>query len=177
MQIETSKGTQNVAGGGTTALGVIGTTLGGLALAGGNASGLLGNIFGGWGNGYNNPAIMQGNYNSALVSEIAQLKAEKYIDEKSLEDRDRIAALNDKVIGYVIDIDKRLSTVEATGPLREQILAQKIECCCNSANTAISALAQTVANITKTVVPNSSVCPGWGNVTITPAAAPTTTAG
>jgi hypothetical protein len=167
MQIETSKGTQNVAGGGTTALGVIGTTLGGLALAGGNANGLLGNVFGGFG----------GAANSALVSEIAQLKAEKYTDEKSLEDRDRIAALNDKVIGYVIDIDKRLSTVEATGPLREQILAQKIECCCNSANTAISALAQTVANITKTVVPNSSVCPGWGNVTITPAAAPTTVAG
>ena len=167
MQIETSKGTQNVAGGGTTALGVIGTTLGGIALAGGNAGGLLGNIFGG----------AQGNATSALMSEIAQLKAEKYTDEKSLEDRDRIAALNDKVIGYVIDIDKRLSTVEATGPLREQMLYQKIECCCNSANTAISALAQTVANITKTVVPNSSVCPGWGNVTITPAAAPTTTAG
>ena len=162
MQIETSKGTQNVAGGGTTALGVIGTTLGGIALDGGNAGGLLGNIFGG------------GVANSALVSEIAQLKAEKYTDEKSLEDRDRIAALNDKVIGYVIDIDKRLSTVEATGPLREQLLYQKIECCCNSANTAISALAQTVANITKTVVPNSSVCPGWGNVTVTPAA--TTTA-
>jgi len=177
MQIETSKGTQNVAGGGTTALGVIGTTLGGLALAGGNAGGLLNGVLGGWGNGYNNPAILQGNYNSALVSEIAQLRAEKYTDNKSLEDRDRIAALNDKVIGYVIDIDKRLSTVEATGPLREQLLAQKIECCCNSANTAISALAQTVANITKTVVPNSSVCPGWGNVTITPEAAATTAAG
>lgn len=156
MQIETSKGTQSVAGGGTTALGVIGTTLGGLALAGGNANGLLGNVFGG------------GVANSALVSEIAQLKAEKYTDEKSLEDRDRIAALNDKVIGYVIDIDKRLSTVEATGPLREQILAQKIECCCNSANTAISALAQTVANITKTVVPNSSVCQGFGAVNVVP---------
>lgn len=167
MQIETSKGTQNVAGGGTTALGVIGTTLGGLALAGGNANGLLGNVFGG----------MNGNVNSALMSEIAQLKAEKYTDEKSLEDRDRIAALNDKVIGYVIDIDKRLSTVEATGPLREKLLEQKIECCCNSANAAISALAQTVANITKTVVPNSSVCPGWGNVTITPEAAATTAAG
>lgn len=164
MQIETSKGTQNVAGGGTTALGVIGTTLGGLALAGGNANGLLGNILG-------------GNANSVLMSEIAQLKAEKYTDEKSLEDRDRIAALNDKVIGYVIDIDKRLSTVEATGPLHEKLLEQKIECCCNSANAAISALAQTVANITKTVVPNSSVCPGWGNVTITPEAAATTAAG
>ena len=166
MQIETSKGTQNVAGGGTTALGVIGTTLGGIALAGGNAGGLLGNIFGG----------AQGNANSALMSEIAQLKAEKYTDEKSLEDRDRIAALNDKVIGYVIDIDKRLSTVEATGPLREQLLYQKIECCCNSANTAISALAQTVSNITKTVVPNSSVCPGFGAVNVVPVTT-TTTAG
>ena len=148
MQIETSKGTQNVAGGGTTALGVIGTTLGGIALAGGNAGGFLNNIFGG----------AQGNVNSALVSEIAQLKAEKYTDEKSLEDRDRIAALNDKVIGYVIDIDKRLSTVEATAPLRDQILTQKIECCCNSANAAITALAATVSSVTKTVVPSTSVC-------------------
>jgi hypothetical protein len=26
--------------------------------------------------------------------------------------------------------------------------------------------------LTKLAVPNTSVCPGWGNVTITPAAAP-----
>lgn len=32
-------------------------------------------------------------------------------------------------------------------------------------------------SLTKLVVPNTSVCPGWGNVTITPAAATTTTAG
>ena len=30
-------------------------------------------------------------------------------------------------------------------------------------------------NLTKLVVPNTSICPGWGNVTITPATAPTTT--
>jgi hypothetical protein len=29
-------------------------------------------------------------------------------------------------------------------------------------------------SLTKLVVPNTSVCPGWGTVTITPAAAPTT---
>jgi hypothetical protein len=28
--------------------------------------------------------------------------------------------------------------------------------------------------LTKLVVPNTSVCPGWGNVTVTPATAPTT---
>ena len=30
-------------------------------------------------------------------------------------------------------------------------------------------------SLTKMVVPNASVCPGWGNVTITPAASTTTT--
>ena len=29
-------------------------------------------------------------------------------------------------------------------------------------------------SLTKLVVPNASVCPGWGNVTITPATTPTT---
>jgi hypothetical protein len=28
--------------------------------------------------------------------------------------------------------------------------------------------------LTKLVIPNGSVCPGWGNVTVTPAAATTT---
>lgn len=39
---------------------------------------------------------------------------------------------------------------------------------------AINCMAQQIAQLqglTKLVVPNSSVCPGWGNVTVTPAAA------
>ena len=46
-----------------------------------------------------------------------------------------------------------------------------------TANATIGCLAQQVAQlqgITKMVIPNTSVCPGWGNVTITPA---TTTTG
>lgn len=31
-------------------------------------------------------------------------------------------------------------------------------------------------SLTKLVVPNGSVCPGWGNVTITPSTTATTTA-
>jgi hypothetical protein len=30
-------------------------------------------------------------------------------------------------------------------------------------------------NLTKLVVPNTSVCPGWGNITITPSATTPTT--
>ena len=49
----------------------------------------------------------------------------------------------------------------------------------NATQTAtIGCIAQQVAalqGLTKLVVPNTSVCPGWGNVTITPATTPTTT--
>jgi hypothetical protein len=38
----------------------------------------------------------------------------------------------------------------------------------------IAGIQGVLAQITKCVVPNTAVCPGWGNVTITPAAAPTT---
>lgn len=48
----------------------------------------------------------------------------------------------------------------------------------NAANTAaIGCMQNQIAQlfgVTKLVVPNSSVCPGWGNVTITPATTTTT---
>lgn len=48
----------------------------------------------------------------------------------------------------------------------------------NATQTAtISCMSGQIAqllSLTKLVVPNASVCPGWGNVAITPAAAPTT---
>lgn len=40
--------------------------------------------------------------------------------------------------------------------------------------TSIAGLQNCCNQITKLVVPNTSVCPGWGNVTITPAATGTT---
>ena len=66
--------------------------------------------------------------------------------------------------------------------VREAQTAGKIDLVAATANqgiaansAAIACLQNTVAGITKIVVPNSSICPGWGNVTITPATA--TTAG
>ena len=74
-----------------------------------------------------------------------------------------------------------MGQLEVSAPLREQIMegkiaqvAQQANCCCTALNTQLNALQATLASITKTVVPNTSVCPGWGNVTITPAAATTT---
>jgi ribosomal protein L29 len=48
----------------------------------------------------------------------------------------------------------------------------------NGTNTAaISCIQSQIAQLyglTKLVIPNGSVCPGWGNVTVSPATAPTT---
>jgi hypothetical protein len=48
----------------------------------------------------------------------------------------------------------------------------------NGVNTAavecIKGQIAQLMGLTKLVVPNASICPGWGNVTVTPAAAPTT---
>lgn len=74
-----------------------------------------------------------------------------------------------------------------TGKLRDYFEAKfdRVECqlsdqkAYNAANNAtIGCISNQIAqlfSITKIVVPNTSVCPGWGNVTITPAATPTTT--
>ena len=155
MHIKTADGERSVAsagvGGAGLGLGIAGTALGLLNGGGLNFGGLFG------GGGYNQDSRVI----SALESKISKLEGEKYTDNAQLDLRDRIAALNEKVIGYVIDIDKRVSAIEVAGPLREQLVQQQISCCCNAANTAIAALQQTVSNITKTVIPGTAVCPEY----------------
>jgi hypothetical protein len=70
---------------------------------------------------------------------------------------------------------KKLANVTPAkiGCLENQLADQRVY---NATSTAAigciqSQIAQ-LMSLTKLVVPNGSVCPGWGNVTITPAAAP-----
>jgi hypothetical protein len=92
---------------------------------------------------------------AALESGIALRDANIYNDGKMLE-------LYKYVDGKVEAINARLG---------EQAVF-------NATTTAtVNCIAGQVAqlmSLTKLVVPNSSVCPGWGNVTVTPATAPTT---
>lgn len=84
-----------VAGRGTTALGIVGTVLGGTALASGGNGGLLGNILGG--NGCADGSNMAVNrYDMGLIrdnmakdSEIALLKANTFTDQKFADLNDR----------------------------------------------------------------------------------------
>ena len=146
MQIKTQDGMANVtsAGVGGTALGL---GIGALGLTALQGNGLLGGLFGG------------GNQTTALMSDLAKEKAERFAEKTGAEIYNAMFAQYKELAQATTAIDKRVSALEVAGPLREQLLNQRIDCCCNSMNAGLAALQATVANITKTVVPITAVCP------------------
>ena len=147
-------------------LGAIGTGLGVLG------NGILSNgLFSGW----NTPMGRRGCCNesdefvtrydagkdariAALEQQVALGQAEKYTDQKMID-------VYSKLEGRIMSLERQVSdNAAAQGVINATI------------GSSVSVLQNQVAQImslTKLVVPNTSVCPGWGNVTITPAAATT----
>ena len=164
MQIKTQDGMANVAsaGVGGTALGL---GIGALGLTALQGNGVLGGLFGGGSNQTN-----------TLMSELAKEKAERFAEKTGAEIYNAMFAQYKELAQATTNIDKRVSALEVAGPLREQLVNQRIDCCCGQMSAGLAALQSVVANITKTVVPITSVCPqpmpeynSW--------TAPTTTAG
>ena len=148
MYVKTDDGVKNVAsqgvGGAALGLAIPGT------LAFLNQIGGIGGFFG----GNQNMQCNDTRTISALESEIAMLKAEKYTDSVGTG---VYAELNKKYIElaqFIAELDKRNAVFEAVN-------AERIGC--------LSGRVAAIEALTKLVVPNSSVCPGWGNVTVTPA--------
>lgn len=139
-----------VAGRGTTALGIIGTALGGLASAGG-----LLNMSGGASNYITKDEAHLMQELSNKDSQIAILEADKYTDQKLTD--------------VYKDLNAQISNLQA------QIAQQAVyNATMNSTISCIQSQITQLQSLTKLVVPNTSVCPGWGNVTITPATTTTT---
>ena len=92
---------------------------------------------------------------AAKDSEIGLLRADKYTDQKLIEVYEKLQAQINALKESQYAVNLQQATLNATQ------------------TATISCLQQQVAqlqSLTKLVVPNTSVCPGWGNVTITPAA-------
>ena len=146
-------------------LGIAGTAL---ALLNNGGLGGLGGILGG---GNTNAYI------DTLNSKIAELQAEKYADKTGIEVYKAARASDAAINSRFEEVARTIADMR----VREAQTAGKIDLVAATANSGIAAnsaaitcLQNTVAGITKVVVPNTSVCPGWGNVTITPAATTTT---
>lgn len=133
----------------------LGTGIAGLSLGVLNAMGGIGGLLGGVSRCGNDAYVTRYEQSLAMESaakdaEIGLLKADKYTDQKITE----VVTYFNNQIGQI-----------------QQQLTQQVAY--NATSTAtISCIQGQIAQLmglTKLVVPNSSVCPGWGNVTVTPA--------
>jgi hypothetical protein len=152
MEYENKYANKGVAGAGL-GLGIAGTALG--LMAGGlNGNGLLGM-------GGNNTHYVN-RYEAEQSARIAELETEVKL-------RDANTYTDGKILDLYRYVDNKFAGVEA------QICQQNVY---NATNTAaigcINGQIAQLMSLTKLVIPNGSVCPGWGNVTVAPA---TTTTG
>lgn len=134
-----------------------------------NAGNLLGNW--GWGNNCNHNCNCSENtpvnrFEAAMMNAIASKDGRIALLESNIYTDQKIADVYERLITR-INADKE---AQSAVNLQQAVY--------NGTNTAaLTCLQNQVAqlySLTKLIVPNGSVCPGWGNVTVTPAAAPTT---
>lgn len=160
MMIKTQDGEKSVASGGlggaALGLAIPGTVALVNQLTGGN--GLFGGLF----NGGN----CNSNVVSALESALAQEKAERYTDQTGTEVYKQFAKERNEIQTQISAIFAALAQMDKHSAVAEAVNAERLNC--------LKGRVDNIYDVFKLVMPNSSVCPGWGNVTITPA---TTTAG
>ena len=157
MMIKTSDGEKSVAsaglGGAALGLAIPGTVALVNQLTGNG--GLFGGLFN-CGNSCNSQV-------SALESALAFEKAGRYTDQTGIEVYKQFAKERNETQAQISALFAAIAQMDKTMAVNEAINGERITCLSNKVNS--------IYDVFKLVVPNSSVCPGWGNVTITPSAA------
>lgn len=161
MDIKTQDGIQSVASNAKAnsalTLGILGTAFS--VLNGNNCNGgILGNLLGG-GCGCNNQT-------SALMAELAKEKSERYTDQVGTEVYKQFAKERNETQAQISALFAAIAQMDKNFAVKDAVNGERITCLRGDVDDLYS--------VVKLVVPNSSSCPGWGNVTITPA---TTTTG
>lgn len=156
--------------------GVAGSGLG-LGIAG-TALGLLNNgvggILGGWGNncGYNyGPYGLRAlsHFDLAQVEKIAALESGIALRDANVYGDQKLLELYKYVDGELKDIRKTM----CEDRLAQATINAKLESGIDVLGNQVASINNTICKLTKIVIPNSSMCPGWGDVTVT--VTPTTT--
>ena len=157
MEHENHYASKGVAGAGLglgiagTALGLLNGGLGNMGILGGNTR-----------NAGCSEDHCVNRYEAAQAARIAELETEVKL-------RDSNIYTDSKILDLYRYVDGKFSNVE------RELCEQKVY---NATNTAtlscISGQIAQLQSLTKLVIPNASVCPGWGAVTVAPATTPTT---
>lgn len=145
----------NAKGNAALTTGIIGTAGAALPLLNGLLGGMGGNCGCSEDHYINRYELGLQNEIAAKDSKISLLESNIYVDSK------------------IADVYERLNT--KIGGLEAQLCEQRVY---NATNTAaLNCMGGQIAqlmSLTKLSIPNTSICPGWGNVTVTPATTPTT---
>jgi hypothetical protein len=158
MEYENKYGASKGVAGAGLGLGIAGTALGVMA---GGLNG-IGGILGGGRSGCGEHVYSR--YDAEKDARIAELETEVKLRDANTFTMGEMGKLRDYVDGKFAHVE-------------QQLCDQRVY---NTANTtAVTCIQGQVAqlmSLTKLVVPNGSICPGWGDVTVsvTPAATPTT---
>lgn len=151
--------------------GNLGVTLGAIG-TGASALPLITNMLGGGGNNYVNKEtfdvqlqLINAQKDNAILA--ADLSSEKKMVEVFNASLNKTNAVRDELIAEIRTLEHKFDdNVAAQAVLNAQMGSQL------GINT--SQIAQ-LFSLTQLKIPNTSVCPGWGNVTVTPTITPTTT--
>lgn len=156
VEVEKDFASKGVAGAGL-GLGIAGTALGLLGNGG------LNNVLGGWGGNMCHENMPVNRYEAAQSARIAELETEVKLRDANTYTLGEI----NKVRDYV---DRRFERVECS--INQQAVYNATN---NAAMNCIQGQIAQLYGLTKLVVPNGSICPGWGDVTVS--ITPTTTTG
>lgn len=137
----------------------LGTGIAGLAL--GVLNGGLGNILGVGNCGCSENQLVN-RYELGQESRIAKLESDIALRDANIYNDQKMLEMYKYFDGEVKRIDKTLC---------EQAVYNATQ---TGAIGCIQGQIAQLQSLTKLIVPNSSVCPGWGNVTITPSTTTTT---
>jgi hypothetical protein len=154
---EMTYASKGVAGAGL-GLGIAGTALGLL-------NGGLGNILGGFGwagNGNCHENMPVNRYELGQEQKIAELQAHIALRDANTYGDQKLLELYKYVDGELKDIRSTMCANDKA----QAVINAKFESGFAILNTQVASISNTIANLTKTVIPNSSVCPGWGTVTV-----------
>lgn len=155
------------------AQGNLNTVLGATGAAAFLGNGFLGRLFGNCNNSCecsDNQPVSRYEANLLLAlnnkdAEIANLKSDQYTDQKIVE-----------TTTYLMGLFRQLEA-EVRKNKEEQCQINTQQAVYNGANTATLQCMQNqiaqLCGLTKLVVPNTAVCPGWGDVAVTPKTATT----
>ena len=149
---------KGVAGSGL-GLGIAGTALGLLANGG---TGLLSNLTGnGVHCGENTPVTR---YEQKLVQEIAYKDAQISLRDANIYNDQKLLEVYKYFDGEIKDIRATICANDKA----QAVINAKFESGIDVLGSQVASINATIAGLTRTVIPNANVCPGWGRVCVEP---------